>query len=102
MSSIKRCRSGLMDLSDIAKAPVSHGVEEPHDLEKGPSLRFRPYPLTPAALAASTARVLSCSGGFSPSQEVQGNGRTRTLSGHWGSRENRQARICSGAGSLSA
>src|SRR6516164_793087 len=34
MSSIKRCRSGLMGLADIAKAPVSHGVE-PHDLETG-------------------------------------------------------------------
>ena len=45
MSSIMRCRSGLMGLSDIAKAPVSHGVE-PHDLETGPrtsrpSQRFR-------------------------------------------------------------
>jgi hypothetical protein len=34
MSSIKRCRSGLMGLSGIAKAPVWHGVE-PHDLETG-------------------------------------------------------------------
>jgi hypothetical protein len=34
MSSIKRCLSGLMGLADIAKAPVSNGVE-PHDLETG-------------------------------------------------------------------
>src|SRR5271166_2608730 len=40
MSSIMRWRSGLMGLSDIAKAPVSHGVE-PHDLETGSSLRSR-------------------------------------------------------------
>src|SRR5208283_4147528 len=42
MSSIMRCRSGLMGLSDIAKAPVSHGVE-PHDLETGLELRVRSY-----------------------------------------------------------
>src|ERR1700745_3208075 len=44
MSSIMRWRSGLMGLSDIAKAPVSHGVE-PHDLETGSSLRSRRHPL---------------------------------------------------------
>src|SRR5882757_7246804 len=38
MSSIMRWRSGLMGLSDIAKTPVSHGVE-PHDFETGPGLR---------------------------------------------------------------
>src|SRR5208337_582312 len=40
MPSIMRWRSGLMGLSDIAKAPVSHGVE-PHDLETSPGLRVR-------------------------------------------------------------
>src|ERR1700733_9561099 len=43
MSSIMGWRSGLMGLSDIAKAPVSHGVE-PHDLETGSSLRSRRHP----------------------------------------------------------
>src|SRR5271165_2510878 len=38
MSSIMRWRSGLMGLSDIAKAPVSHRVE-PHDFETGPGPR---------------------------------------------------------------
>src|SRR5271165_7297676 len=38
MSSIMRWRSGLMGWSDIAKPPVSHGVE-PHDLETAPSPR---------------------------------------------------------------
>jgi hypothetical protein len=38
-----RWRSGLMGLSDIAKAPVSDGVE-PHDLETGSSLRSRRHP----------------------------------------------------------
>src|SRR5271166_3383547 len=37
-----------MGLSDIAKAPVSHGVE-PHDLETGLSLRFRLQPSEPPA-----------------------------------------------------
>src|ERR1700751_5571415 len=62
MSSIMRWRNGLMGWSGITKAPVSHGVE-PHDLETGPSLRFRPYPLTPATLAAPTARAVSSLGG---------------------------------------
>src|SRR5271166_6579849 len=48
MSSIMRWRSGLMGLSDIAKAPVSHGVE-PHDLETGLRLRFRLQPSEPSA-----------------------------------------------------
>src|ERR1700722_1751244 len=52
MSSIMRWRNGLMGLSVIAKAPVSHGVE-PHDLETGPDLRV---PLQPMA----------CSPGRSP------------------------------------
>src|SRR5271166_6508100 len=39
MSSIMRCRKGLMGLSDIAKPPVSHGVVEPHDPETGLSPR---------------------------------------------------------------
>jgi hypothetical protein len=38
MSSIMRWRNGLMGLSGIAKAPVSHGVE-PHDLATGSDLR---------------------------------------------------------------
>src|SRR6516162_11894328 len=33
-----------MGLSDIAKAPVSHGVE-PHDLETGPDLRVPRQPM---------------------------------------------------------
>src|SRR5580704_15993054 len=37
-----------MGLPDIAKAPVSHGVE-PHDLETGLSLRFRLQPSEPPA-----------------------------------------------------
>src|SRR5271156_2009343 len=41
MSAVMRWRSGLMGLSSIAKAPVSHGVE-PHDLETGPGLRLQP------------------------------------------------------------
>jgi hypothetical protein len=36
--------SGLMDLLDIAKAPVSRGVE-PHDLETGSDLRVPPQPM---------------------------------------------------------
>src|SRR5208337_4256813 len=44
MSSIMRWRNGLMGLSDIAKAPVSHGVE-PHDLETGSGLRLRLQPM---------------------------------------------------------
>jgi len=50
MSSIMRWRNGLMGLSDIAKAPVSHGVD-PHDLETGPGPRVRSGP--------STSRVTS-------------------------------------------
>src|SRR5271166_2344857 len=46
MSSIMRWRRGLMGLSDIAKAPVSHGVE-PHDLETGPDLRVPRQPTAP-------------------------------------------------------
>src|SRR5580704_13796112 len=57
MSSIMRWRSGLMGLSDIAKAPVSHGVE-PRDFETGPGLRVplsahRPPPRTHRSYRAS-------------------------------------------------
>ena len=41
-SSLRRSCSGLMGLSDIAKAPVSHGVE-PHDFQRGPGLRVPAY-----------------------------------------------------------
>src|ERR1700743_1343585 len=50
MSSIMRWRNGLMGLSVIAKAPVSHGVE-PHDLETGQTFAFlfSPWRAPPAA-----------------------------------------------------
>jgi hypothetical protein len=47
-----------MGLSDIAKAPVSHGVE-PHDLETGLSLRFR---LQPSEAPAGPRRGYRASG----------------------------------------
>jgi Amidohydrolase len=64
MSSIKRCRNGLMGLADIAKAPVSHGVE-PHDLETGLRLSRSSSLLQTIQppLATPTARAVSFSGG---------------------------------------
>src|SRR5580704_5353040 len=53
MSSIMRWRNGLMGLSDIAKAPVSHGVE-PHDLETGPRLRVPPQSFSPSSRPSPT------------------------------------------------
>jgi hypothetical protein len=53
MSSIMRWRNGLLGLSIIAKAPVSHGVE-PHDLETGQPRRIRSC--TIMNLAASRRR----------------------------------------------
>jgi hypothetical protein len=53
MSSIMRWRNGLLGLSIIAKAPVSHGVE-PHDFEIGLAPRIRSCTIT--NLAASRRR----------------------------------------------
>src|ERR1700749_1633496 len=64
MSSIMRWRNGLMGLSGITKAPVSHGVE-PHDLETGLRLSRASSLLQTIqpSLAAPTARAVSFKGG---------------------------------------
>src|SRR5271166_3701140 len=62
-----------MGLSDIAKAPVSHGVE-PHDLETGPSL---PVVLsrTPSPLARRPYRA----SGLVPLREAEDAGPSKAL-----------------------
>src|ERR1700693_4403803 len=49
MSSIMRWRNGLMGLSVMAIAPVSHEVSEPHDLETGRAILFIPTSNPPRA-----------------------------------------------------
>src|ERR1700722_12087566 len=66
MSSIMRWRNGLMGLSSIAKAPVSHGVQNPMILRQSDASRC-PGLQTPHADARRPPRER-----FSPS----------TLSGH--------------------
>src|SRR3984885_13322349 len=52
MSSIMRWRNGLMGLSSIAKAPVSHGVQNPMILRQSDALRCPGLqPLTPTLAA---------------------------------------------------
>src|SRR6202044_380666 len=70
MSSIMRWRNGLMGLSSIAKAPVSHGVQNPMILRQSDASRC-PGLQTPHADARRPPRER-----FSPS----------TFSGHSGSR----------------
>src|ERR1700740_1312356 len=49
MSSIMRWRNGLMGLSVMAIAPVSHEVSEPHDLETGRAILLIPTSNPPRA-----------------------------------------------------
>src|SRR5271166_4638382 len=67
-----------MGLSDIAKAPVSHGVE-PHDLETGPALR-RPGLSTSRTLllATATARAVSFMRRLRPSAARTNSDRSQT------------------------
>src|SRR6202035_6059937 len=52
MSSIMRWRNGLMGLSSIAKAPVSHGVQNPMILRQSDASRCPGLqPLTPTLAA---------------------------------------------------
>src|ERR1700733_11803138 len=49
MSSIMRWRNGLMGLSVMAIAPVSHEVSEPHDLKTGRAILLIPTSNPPRA-----------------------------------------------------
>src|SRR5271167_102839 len=49
MSSIMRWRNGLMGLSVMVMAPVSHEVSEPHDLETGRAILLIPTSNPPRA-----------------------------------------------------
>src|SRR5208283_3513497 len=68
MSSIMRCRSGLMGLSDIESSCLAWG--EPHDLETGlRAFALAPHILLPL-LAAPTARAVSSQGRIAVVQRV--------------------------------
>jgi hypothetical protein len=56
MSSVMRWRNGLLGLSIIAKAPVSHGVE-PHEFETGHARRLSYSALTNHAASRRSYRV---------------------------------------------